>query len=150
MLEKDVERRILKGVEDGERAADVMYMCKTIAEMRYARGQDFRADLFSRNFLTLVQTPSRRTRLLYGAGLVLCPIFEPVKHERYREHMHEMKQVRLQYANISHDRQLSKEFRKRVLTGIAVGAFHSLEMAEKLELWEILRPRGLGPKERRY
>ena len=140
MRERDVIRLILKGLREGENADDVLYMCKTVAELRYERGQDFRRIPPRRNIIRIPGPTSRRTRLLYGAGLLLCPIFEPVKHENFRSQMEKMQEMRLQYKSISQNPQLKEEFKQCVLTGIDAGAFQSLVMANQQQLWRILQP----------
>ena len=97
-----------------------------------ARREDFdpdeeygRYDKFSRRSDWM----SWRARLLYGAGLVLCPIFEPVKHRNYREYSERMAAARMTYRGIAADSRLRFEFAKRVESIIEIGSFDSLDKA---------------------
>lgn len=134
---EDVEHEILLGLADGERPADVLYMCYAVVASRLAHGDDSRDDFYIYFFEE--RFARRGVRLLFNAGLLLCPIFEPVKHEEYQEYTSSMKSTRLSYTGIATDPRLKFEFGEAVERGVKSGAFQSLKAANENRLWEILR-----------
>lgn len=134
---EDVEYEILQGLSDRERPADLLYMCHSVAASRLAHGQDFYG--FEIQRFTLANE-ERRVRLLFGAGLLLCPIFDPVKHQDFDEYSAQMLQTRHDYIGIATDPDLKLMFGRGVEAGIAAGSFESLEAANETGLWKILQP----------
>jgi hypothetical protein len=127
-------------------------MCHSVAASCLAHGRDFYLrqsyrDDFER--VVLRQEPERRVRLLFGAGLILCPIFDPVKHRDFDEYAQQMSETRRSYAGIATEPALKMEFGRGVEEGISAGSFDSLEAANGTRLWKILQ-RGEGSYEGRF
>lgn len=142
---QEIEHEIVLGVRKGETPADLLYMCHSVAASRMAHRQDFdtrehwyRYEKWPRHEIAM----SWRARLLYGAGLVLCPVFEPVKHENYGEYTERMEDTRLQYAGIATDPKAKFDFANRIEHANEKGAFQSLDAAAGMQLWSILRRSG--------
>jgi len=139
---EDVEYEILLGLAEGERPADLLYLCHSVAASCLAHGRDFhvrRPYASDREHIVYRSEPGRRVRLLFGAGLLLCPIFDPVKHQEYSEYTSQMTTVRLSYAGIATNPELKMAFGRGVETAISKGSFESLQTADGTQLWRILR-----------
>ena len=136
---EDVEYEILLGLFQGERPADLLYMSHSVAASRLANGDDFQSGGYSYFIRELEESPRRHTRLLFGAGLLLCPIFEPVKHQNFQDYTAKMVETRLGYVGIATDPEMKLEFGRGVEQGIRENAFQSLENANERLLWKILR-----------
>jgi len=144
MRVEDVEYEILLGLSQGERPADLLYMCHSVAASCLAQGRDFfiqRSYFRDLERVVVRYEPERRVRLLFGAGLLLCPIFDPVKHRDFGEYATQMLDTRLAYVGIATDPMLQMEFGRGVEAGMREGSFESLETANGTQLWKILRPR---------
>ena len=149
-----VQYEILLGLTEGERPADVLYMCHTVALVMLTGQHDegdengFQSDpaYWARTFRRSIR--SRYERLLYGAGLVLCPIFEPVKHTKYREYSELMTRTRRGYSGIATAPDLMRDFGYGVITAAERGALDSLAAADEQRLWEILGKFGGSSRER--
>ena len=135
-----VENQILKGRDSRERPADILYMCHAVAISRLAHHEDYEVD--DPPFpMSLTSRTGKHARLLFGAGVILCPIFQPVKHVRYQEYSDQMTQARLNFVGIATDPRLKRDFGESVEAGIEMGAFTSLEAANEVRLWKLFGPR---------
>lgn len=129
-----VMAEILAGTAWGEHAADALHMCHAVALASFAQP-------LAEGTFWLGENPDvgRYEHDLRMAGLVLCPIFDPVKHEEYADYAEQMTQTRLGYAGIATDPLLQFTFALRVQALLPAGAFSSLEQARALRLWQGLR-----------
>lgn len=140
---EDVEHEIVMGTRPGEHPTDLLYMCHTVTFAQMEGGDDFDPDLY--RFRRPSRSPIRtgwRARLLYGAGLILCPIFEPVKHEKFADYSERMIKARLQYRGIAIDPSLQFDFAVGVRRALERGALKSLEMARENDLPRLLSRSG--------
>lgn len=129
-----ITAEIFRGILEHERPADALYMCHAVALLRFAQPR-------SPNQFYFGDDPevSRYEEMLRSAGLVLCPIFDPVKHGELFEYAENMTQTRLGYAGIADQPLLQLEFGMRATTLRSTGAFNSLQRAADLNLWSALR-----------
>jgi hypothetical protein len=138
-----LEDEIVAGIRPPEDPADALHMCHVVAAARLSRGEDF--DVTAMREHVLIQNTTHQARVLYGAGLVLCPIFEPVKHRDYQAYTRRMSIVRLEYAGIRTDHDIQQQFRDRVRLALDSKAFESLEAARASRLWELLERTSKSP-----
>lgn len=125
-----------------------------VAQIRHQRGRryvpgDWLSDQLSRGewqFIKVndkngqrkpIKNISRKNTLLLGAGIVLCPIFDPVKHDLKPEYFDRMAEFRSMLSGLS-PWQIDKKFRHRIELADDLGAFDSPLKAQELELWRIL------------
>lgn len=137
---EDVEYEILLGLTPGERPADVLYMCHAVAASQLAHGGDFRPDANSPFVERLGEVAGRRVRLLFGAGMILCPIFEFAKHQDFQDYTEKMVAARLHYVGIATNPRLKLELGKKIEVAVMLGYFESLETADVNNLWALLAP----------
>jgi hypothetical protein len=159
MRTENVELEILLGMQTGERPADVLYLCHSAALIRLANQQSPSAleeEIFYRRrrrgpfpiefgFLGEDGGPSFYSRLLRGAGVILCPIFEDLKHEDYKEYRDSMTETRLSYRGIATDANKKAEYSRKLTEAILEGAFETLDRARGMQLPFLLRSSNSRP-----
>ena len=145
----EIYQEIIGGIAEGERPADAIYICQSVAVARLAHDEDtapseygFDPPIYRRRSPRDPEPRfgfgSRFGRLLRRSGIILCPIFEPIKHEEYREYSDKMTTTRLQYSGIATNPQMRMIFAERVEYAIEIGAFRSLEAAKVRDLPSIM------------
>lgn len=141
MASEETEYEIVMGMINREHPADVLYMCYAVALMRMSLDEDFSyRELHYWSSRRSVRYPvTRLNRLLRGAGIVLCPIFDPLKHEELTEYREQMTETRLGYQGIASEPKVQFEFASRVREANESGAFESLRNANERRLWAQLR-----------
>lgn len=153
MRTETVETEILLGLQAGERPADLLYLCHAAALMRLAFGKGPEELEEELSYHRLRRSPlpfdfgsfeqGRKTnlyaRLFRGVGVILCPIFEDLKHRQYQEYSSAMRETRLSYVGIATNHDIKAEYSRKVEMAINVGAFETLSDAQQFQLPQLLR-----------
>jgi hypothetical protein len=129
---REVETIIVEGRAPDEQPADLLFMTNAVGAVI---DRDAPYIPIRQRFPIPESVRSGLAAATYAAGLLICPIFDPVKHETYS---YAMIEARRRYHGISHDPLLRHQFRENVAEARRRGALRTLESAMDLGLPEIL------------